>query len=424
MSDSLETFLVEHSQLSRRYFLQYGVAGVAALTALNQLQADIQKRDPALQKAIDQLETNLTVPKAFRDVSRGNPKPHSLSEAKRKEVGLTRDTWLLDVISDPEHKARLGNPLTKEKGNALDFEALLKLGEKHAVRFSKVMTCLNIRTPLGTGVWEGVPLREILWLTKPRDNIRRVFFNGYHNDDPKQIFKSSLPIDRVLEDPDGLPPVILCYKLNGQWLNPERGAPVRIVVPEAYGFKCIKWLTHIYFSNLFHANDTYANGNNDIDSTLKTYASTLSFPKKVKPNQPIPITGYAQSGTAGLAKVQVWMQKNGESLPKEDRYFTTAPWVDAEILSAPDVHQWGGDLPDNKFPPHTMGFDNQTGKPHEWPMRLMKAHWAILMPGLPAGKYTLRCRSIDANGKAQPMPRPFRKSGHVAIERKDIVVTT
>ena len=32
---------------------------------------------------------------------------------------------------------------------------------------------------------------------------------------------SKLPIGRVLEDPFGLPPVILCYKLNGQWLNSE-----------------------------------------------------------------------------------------------------------------------------------------------------------------------------------------------------------
>ncbi|QDV52427.1 molybdopterin-dependent oxidoreductase [Gimesia fumaroli] len=423
MSGSLEAFLAEHSRLSRRYFLKYGAAGAAACTAINQLQAEVQDRDPALQQAIDRLETNLTIPKSFRDVSRGNPKPHTLSEEKRKQVGLTRETWSLEVISDPENKARLGNPLTKENGNALDFEALLKLGEKHAVRFSKVMTCLNIRNPLGTGIWEGVPLREILWLTKPRDNIRRVFFNGYHNDDPKQIFKSSLPIDRVLEDPPGLPPVILCYKLNGQWLSPERGAPVRMVVPESYGFKNVKWLTHVYFSNLFHANDTYANGNNDIDSTLKTFASTLSCPKQVKPLQPIPITGYAQSGTAGLAKVQVWIQKNGESLPGDDKYFTSAPWIDAEILSAPASDRWGGDLPDHKIPPETIGFDNKTRKPIAWPMPLMKAHWAILMPGLPAGKYTLRCRTIDANGKAQPMPRPFRKSGHVAIEKKDLLVT-
>jgi hypothetical protein len=38
------------------------------------------------------------------------------------------------------------------------------------------------------------------------------------------------------------------------------------------------------------------------------------------------------------------------------------------------------------------------------------------MPGLPAGDYTLRCRTVDEKGIAQPLPRPFRKSGHAAIE--------
>ncbi len=47
------------------------------------------------------------------------------------------------------------------------------------------------------------------------------------------MFRSSLPVGRVLEDMYGLPPVILCYKASGHWLTPERGAPVRIVVPEA-----------------------------------------------------------------------------------------------------------------------------------------------------------------------------------------------
>ena len=87
------------------------------------------------------------------------------------------------------------------------------------------MTCLNIGCPLGMGIWEGVPLRTLVWLTQPKENLRRVFYYGYHNDDPKQMFRSSLPVGRVLEDFDDLPPVIVCYKLNGEWLTPERGAP-------------------------------------------------------------------------------------------------------------------------------------------------------------------------------------------------------
>src|SRR5947207_14715131 len=131
----------------------------------------------------------------------------------------------------------------------------MELAKTKAVRFAKVMTCLNIGCPLGMGVWEGVPLRDVVWLTQPKANLRRVFYHGYHNDDPKQMFRSSLPIGRVLEDPPGLPPVILCYKLNGTLLTPERGGPVRVVVPEAYGFKSIKWLNHMVLTNLPGPND-------------------------------------------------------------------------------------------------------------------------------------------------------------------------
>ena len=84
-------------------------------------------------------------------------------------------------------------------------------------------------------------LREVVWMARPGANIRRVFYYGYHNDDPEQRFQSSLPIGRVLEEPPGEQPVILCYKLNDQWLSPKAGAPVRMFVPDAYGNKSVKW---------------------------------------------------------------------------------------------------------------------------------------------------------------------------------------
>ena len=273
--------------MTRRFFLGLGAAGAAALASWPRI-GQAKAGNPELEKAIAKLESYFTPQADFRDVSRGKPLPHSLPEEKKREVGLTRETWKLEVISDPDNPAKLGRELTKEDGTALDFAGLLQLGEKHAVRFAKVMTCLNIGCPLGMGIWEGVPLREVLWLTQPRENLRRVFYYGYHNDDPKQMFRSSLPIGRVLEDPYDLPPVILCYKLNGQWLDSRRGGPVRVVVPEHYGFKSIKWLTHVVLTNLPHANDTYANGNNDVDSPLKTFAATLSVPTEVAAEQADP----------------------------------------------------------------------------------------------------------------------------------------
>jgi DMSO/TMAO reductase YedYZ molybdopterin-dependent catalytic subunit len=422
-------FLDEHLRLTRRFFLQAGAIGVACAPlrldlalAGDEAEAD-QKKQPSIKrekpaKAGAGRDPYFTPAEDFRDVSRGKPLPHSLPEAKKREVGLTRDTWRLEVISDPDHPAKLGRSLLKGEGTALDFASLLKLGDERAVRFPKVMTCLNLGCPLGMGLWEGVPLRDVVWLTQPRENLRRVFYYGYHNDDPKQMFRSSLPIGRVLEDAFDLPPVILCYKLNGQWLDAERGGPVRIVVPEAYGFKSVKWLTHVVLTNLAHANDTYAEQNNDVDSALKTFAATLSIPSEVKSGQPIAVSGYAQVGISGLSKVQVSIESDDAPRPENDPYFTTAPWVAAELLPAP--RHWGA-IPEGKIPPQTHGFDAD-GLPKTWPMRFTNAHWAAIVPGLKSGTYTFRCRTIDANGQAQPMPRPFRKSGHTAIESVRIAV--
>src|SRR5262245_53805894 len=212
MTDS-ERILTRHTDLTRRFFLR---AGAAAFASYSVAGSRAESPPAELARALEKLEPYFTAPDDFQDVSRGKPLPHSIPEDKRREVGLTRETWRLEVVADPEKPATLGKQLTKNDGTALDFDGLLKLGERHAVRFAKVMTCLNIGCPLGMGVWEGVPLREVVWRTEPKENLRRVFYYGYHNDDPKQMFRSSLPVGRVLEDPEDWQPVIVCYKLNGE----------------------------------------------------------------------------------------------------------------------------------------------------------------------------------------------------------------
>ncbi|VTR95943.1 sulfite oxidase : Putative sulfite oxidase OS=Microbacterium oleivorans GN=BW34_00024 PE=4 SV=1: Oxidored_molyb [Gemmata massiliana] len=411
-------YLDEHHDLTRRFFLRCG-ATLAAGTAVTARGGAADPLPPELSPVLEKLESYFTAPSKFEDVSRGRPIPHTLPVDKKKEVGLTRETWRLEIVTDPENPAKLGKQFTKKDNTALDFDTLVKLGEKHAVRFPKIMTCLNLGCPLGMGIWEGVPLRTLVWLAQPKENLRRVFYYGYHNDDPKQQFRSSLPVGRVLEDFDDLPPVIACYKLNGEWLTPERGAPVRVVAPEHYGYKSVKWLTHLVLSNLAHANDTYGAQNNDIDSPMKTFAATLHVPANAKANAPLPITGYAQAGISGLSKVQVWVSPVGKGWNADDPYFTTAPWSDATVLAPPK--KWGGNLLNDAIPKGTIGFD-AAGQPKSWPMRLAKAHWAAVLPGLPAGQYTLRCRTIDAKGQAQPMPRPFKKSGRCDIEAVNFTV--
>jgi len=382
-------------------------------------QEDEDKNQRLLSEAVSRLEY-LTRDENFITFFREKPPAHKLPLEKLREVGLVRETWQLEVLPDPESNAQVDRPLSKEMGTALDWDGLMKLADKHAVRFMSVLSCTNGRFPHGMGLWEGVPLREVVWLARPTGNVRRLFYYGYHNDDPKQRFQSSLPIGRVLEDPPGEHPVILCYKLNNQWLTPKHGGPVRMVVPGAYGNKWVRWLQRIFLTNNYQANDTYALWNNDTVSHIKTCARFIHTPEKLKAGQPAPITGVAQVGMSGLSKVQYWLCPYDAALGEDDPYFTKAEWKDADVLPPPD--DWGGDLPDGKLPAVPRQIDPATGKPYHWPMRGTIVHWAALLTVTYPGKYDLRCRTIDANGIAQPMPRPFPKSGRNDIQKVRIIV--
>lgn len=407
-----------HVEVTRRYFLQLGAAGVAGMSA-SALWAGEDRSEAVLAEAIAKLEY-LTPAADFQLAGRGDPPPYKLTPEKRREVGLDPETWQLEVIPDPESDAQVERPLSKELDTALDWQGLMRLAENHAVRFLSVMSCTNGRSPFGMGLWEGVPLRDVIWLARPTANVRRVFYYGYHNDDPKQRFQSSLPVGRVLEDPPGEHPVILCYKLNGQWLSPRAGAPVRMVVPDGYGNKSVKWLQRVVLTNNFQANDTYAGWNNDTASPIKTCARFLHAPSKVKAGRPVAITGLAQVGMSGLSRVQYWLHPEDAALPEDDPYFTRADWKESQILPPPD--DWGGGLPEGKLPPVPRQVDPATGKPRVWPMRNTIVHWAALLTDIGPGRYQLRCRTIDAGGIAQPMPRPFAKSGHNAIEAVTLIV--
>jgi DMSO/TMAO reductase YedYZ molybdopterin-dependent catalytic subunit len=401
-----DELLRQHDQLTRRYFVGLGAAAMTGIA----LARPAEDLPPELAERVAGLEY-LTPSAKFVNVSRGTPPPPTLSPEARREAGMHPDTWRLEVVPDPGTDAQVEAPLSKELGTALTWADLLRLGEERAVCYLHVMTCLNVGDPCGMGLWEGVPLRDVVWLAKPKANIRRVFYHGFHNNDPAQLFRSSLPFGRVLEDPPGQPPVLLCYRMNGAYLSPDRGGPVRIIVPDAYGFKSVKWVERIVLSNAFQANDTYAEWNNDIDTSLKTYARFLSHPKTARAGESIPLTGLAQVGVSGLSSVQVGLRRKDEA---GDSY-----WTEAEVLGPPT--RWGGEIGDGPLPGSPLGFD-ASGKPLVWPQPFTLAHWAALLPAHPPGEYELSCRTLDAAGHVQPMPRPFPKSGNNAVHTVGLVV--
>ena len=319
--------------ISRRNVLQAGLAGLAVGLAKDDVGATQAPAPPAAAAP----RPFLTPARDFQDVSRGSPIPHTLRGEALVQARLTPETWRLEIVA--EEGATLANPKRIEDGSALDFAALTRLGERHAVRFLKAMQCNNIARPLGQGLWEGVPLREVLRLCGACSNVRRIFYWGFHNNVPAQVFRSSLAMSQALDAPPGELPPFLAYRLNGGPIPLERGGPVRMVVPWAHGFKSVKWLQRIVLTNNHQANDTYADRNNDPESYLKTAAYFDSVAdERVPAGRPVVLRGTAMVGWPGLERVECWTRPaTGEPIQLADDApaWRTARWQPCTVEPAP-----------------------------------------------------------------------------------------
>jgi DMSO/TMAO reductase YedYZ molybdopterin-dependent catalytic subunit len=363
-----------------------------------------------------------TAAEDFYTVARGNPKPHTLTGQALADARLTPDTWRLEITSDgfsepPDIKApaTIGRPLTLADSTALDLPALEELGKTHGVKYVKAMQCLNIAEPLGQGLWEGVPLRDVLRLCGEMENVRRIFYRGFHNHDPRQIFQSSVSYTQAMETPPGDLPVFLAYRLNGEPIPPVRGGPVRMIVPWAHGFKSIKWIQQIFLTNDYRTNDTYALKNNDPESYLKTAAYVDSAADSFSVGEPVTIAGRVISGLSGFQELEIYLRSDlAKDTPRlDDGELRDADWKPAGILPPPD---WNAVLPEGVFTRDILGFDRDTGKPLSWPTRYGMSSWAVTLRDLKPGRYELYARAVDGNGIAQPEPRPMRKAGKNMIQ--------
>jgi hypothetical protein len=413
-------------QFSRRDFIRTTIAGVVAAGGVPSLLA----AEPAVPSVpLPMQPPFLTAAGDFVDVSRGNPKPFKLSLAAQVEARLTPETWRLEITADPYIEepsvsvpATLERSLTLDSGNALDLPTLLELGKAHEVSFLKAMQCLNIDVPLGQGLWTGVPLRALLGLCGRMNNVRRIYYWGFHNNDPKQLFKSSVNYTQAMETAPGELPAFVAYRLNGEPISLLRGGPVRMIIPWSHGYKSVKWLQRITVTNDHRNQDTYANGNNDPDSYLKTAAYVDDGPETIPDGQPIVLTGKVISGLSGVKRVECWVRRvEGKPAPLADDApeLLRGPWVECELQSQPD---WNAILPRGVSPKRLLGFDKTTGKPLTWPPRYSVIAYSATLGDLKPGQYEIRARAVDQNGFAQPEPRPTQKSGRNGIQVRRVTV--
>ena len=411
------------AEFSRRGVLKNSVLMSASAVACDSVCGQTGTTETVVETSQQSEDSCLTPAEEFYTVARGTPKPHSLKGKELVAAGMTRESWRLEIRVDDsvdppvvKQKATAEKQLLIADGTAIDFEKLISLEQKSSVKLIKAIQCLNIPAPLGQGLWEGIALRDVLNLCGKTKNVRRIYYWGFHNNDPTQRFQSSLSYTQAVDHAPNDPPVFLAYKLNGKPISPLRGGPVRMIVPWAYGFKSIKWLQNIVLSNDPRANDTYSNQNNDPDSPIKT-AAYLNKPNiKFEHGVPIPLSGIAISGLSDLKEVQYSIRRvepNSPQLEYDHPEIQNGRWEDCEL--SPPPSNWKTILPKDVSPSGIFGFDRSTGKPTQWPMRYGMANWKVILKRLDRGSYEFRVRTIDRNGFAQPDPRPLAKSGRNAM---------
>lgn len=332
---------------------------------------------------------------------------------------LTPETWQVEILGDG---VSLEKPRKFEDGTALDYATLVDLGKKHSVKVLKAMQCsAGLSNHV---VWEGVPLREVVRLLGKVGEFARINISGYHDpSNPSSHFHSvSARYAQMMENPPRDPPIIVAYRMNGAPIPQNRGGPVRVIVPWAYGFRSVKSLQRLQLTSDPKPVNTYYKGSPDTN-----FVKTMAWPEgpfTFKAAAPITFRGMAVCGLEGLKGVEYWLRPESGAelkLSSDDPAWKTATWQPCVVESPPN--DWKPHLPAGISSKDIWGFDPKSGLPKEWPVRYSIAMWTAPVQDLKAGAYELRVRSVDQNGVTQPGPRQKEGKDNSAIQCRIINVT-
>jgi DMSO/TMAO reductase YedYZ molybdopterin-dependent catalytic subunit len=83
--------------------------------------------------------------------------------------------------------------------------------------------------------WAGVRIKDLLERAGARPGVGALRFVS-----AEAPYEDSLTLPQAL-----LPDVMLAYEMDGGPISREHGAPVRLVIPDMYGYKNVKWVSRI-----------------------------------------------------------------------------------------------------------------------------------------------------------------------------------
>jgi len=118
-----------------------------------------------------------------------------------------------------------------ERPTSISYEQLTALPKVEQISTFHCVTGWTVKNVH----WGGVRLNEVLKLAGPKPQAQALEFVS-----AERPYVDSLTLKQA-----GLHDVMLAYEMDGKPLPRVHGAPLRLVIPEMYGYKNVKWLAGI-----------------------------------------------------------------------------------------------------------------------------------------------------------------------------------
>jgi DMSO/TMAO reductase YedYZ molybdopterin-dependent catalytic subunit len=172
------------------------------------------------------------------------------------------------------------------------------LTARPAVRHIATLECISNEVGgryMSNGEWTGFPLKDLLAEVGVQPGVYDVVFHAADD------YSDSIPLRAAL-DPD----TFLVYEIGGVPLPAEHGYPLRLLVPNIYGMKNVKWITRISLQNSDYRGYWQQRGWSDV-AIIQTMSriDTPYSASKVIAGQATTVGGVAFAGSRGIARVEV-----------------------------------------------------------------------------------------------------------------------
>ncbi len=148
----------------------------------------------------------------------------------------TRKDWkLLERDGFRDYRLKVGGLV--ENPVELSLSQIQALGEDEHIAMHHCIQGWS-----GIAQWNGVSMKKLIELVKPKPSARTVAFFSFGEDQFGEVYYDTQSLKNVLETE-----CLLAYKLNGKVLPSEHGAPLRLRVENQLGYKMVKWIERIEF---------------------------------------------------------------------------------------------------------------------------------------------------------------------------------